>query len=182
MTRTITMLLLLTAVSVVQARDQLPVENPYGGVHMIRGTVVSVGRVDPSLSGVDTGFFADINYTSVALNAGINTKKLGDSPLRDTEPASEEAEAARERVNNAYVGVGFGRIAQLQFGYGNQGQVTRLRSDINFRSIVDFITQESTPKHRLTLADRITFSYTIERYTGDEDIFDNFTWGVGLLF
>ena len=182
MTRTITMLLLLTAVSVVQARDQLPVENPYGGVHMIRGTVASVGRVDPSLSGVDTGFFADVNYSSVALNAGINTKKLGDSPYRDTEPASEEAAAAQRRVNNAYVGVGFGRIAQLQFGYGNQGQVTRLRSDINFRSIVDFITQETTPKYRLTLADRITFSYTIERYTGDEDIFDNFTWGVGLLF
>ena len=182
MTRITAMILLLVAAPVIQAWDEIPVENPYGGVHMIRGTVASVGRVDPSLSGVDTGFFADINYSSVALNAGINTKKLGDSPFRDSEPASEEAEAARQRVNNAYVGVGFGRIAQLQFGYGNQGQVTRLRSDINFRSIVDFITQESTPKHRLTLADRITFSYTIERYTGDEDIFDNFTWGLGLLF
>ncbi len=180
MKRTISVLAMILLAG--QARADLPVDGAYEGVHLIRGTVVSVGRVDPSTSGVDTGFFADANYSSVALNGGINSKKLGDSPLRKSEPATDEAQAAQGRINNVYAGVGFGRIAQLQLGYGSEGQVTRLRSDINIRSIMDFITQETTPRHRLMLADRITFSYTIERYTGDEEIFDNFTWGVGLLF
>lgn len=173
--------MMLLAAGASQAADIPHVENPYGGVHMQRGTVVSVGRVDPSVS-VGTGFFVDANYSSVALNAGIASKKLGDSPLRSKEEGSEEADAARRRVNNIYAGVGFGRIIQLQGGYGNKGQLIRARSDFNFRSIVDFLTQTSTPKHRMTLADRITFTISVERYRGDDEIFNNSTWGVGLLF
>ena len=157
------------------------VENPYGGVHMLRGTVVSVGRVDPSVN-VGTGFFVDANYSSVAINFGAASKKFGESPLRAKQDGDDDADAARRRVNNLYAGVGFGRIIQLQGGYGNKGQLLRFRSDFNFRSVVDFLTQTSTPKHRLTLADRITFTVSVERYNDDEEIFNNSTWGVGLLF
>ena len=151
----------------------------YEGVHLIRGTVLSIGRVDPSAS-VETGFFVDANYSSVALNAGIGSKTFGDA--RSSTPDAEAERVAEKRVNNVYAGVGFGRIIQFQGGYGNQGELLRLRSDFNFRSIVDFLTQESTPRQRLLLADRITFTIAVERYSGKYDAFNNATWGVGLLF
>ena len=44
--------------SAVQAEDR------YDGVSLIRGTVFSVGRVDPT-EDIDTGFFVDANYSSV---------------------------------------------------------------------------------------------------------------------
>jgi hypothetical protein len=45
------------------------------------------------------------------------------------------------------------------------------------------MTQHHTPKSRLTLGDRLTFTFAVERYlNGNHDIFDNATWGVGLLF
>ena len=35
----------------------------------------------------------------------------------------------------------------------------------------------------MTLGDRITFTIAVEQYQdSDEEIFDNATWGVGLLF
>ena len=151
----------------------------YEGVHLIRGTVISIGRVDPSAS-VETGFFVDANYSSVALNAGIGSKTFGDA--RSVTPDADAERVAEKRVNNVYAGVGFGRIVQFQGGYGNQGELLRLRSDFNFRSIVDFLTQESTPRQRLLLADRITFTIAVERYSGKDDVFNNATWGVGLLF
>lgn len=162
-----------------QYRDKKDV---YEGVHLIRGTVISAYRVDPS-EDIDTGFGLDVNYSSVALNGGVATKKFGDHPFRSGSQNDPEDEAADERVNNAYLGVGFSRIIQLQYGHGNHGGLTRLRSDFNFRSVVNFLTQTTTPKSRLTLADRITFTAAIEDYhDSDEEIFDNFTWGVGLLF
>lgn len=162
-----------------QYRDK---EEAYKGVHLIRGTVVSAYRVDPS-EDIDTGFGIDANYSSVALNGGVAIKKFGDHPFRSGNQNEPEDEAADEQVNNAYLGVGFGRIIQLQYGYGNHGGLTRLRSDFNFRSVVNFLTQTTTPKDRLTLADRITFTTAFEGYhDSDEEIFDNFTWGVGLLF
>ncbi|MCH8542596.1 MAG: hypothetical protein LAT61_03390 [Alcanivorax sp.] len=151
----------------------------YEGVHLIRGTVLSVGRVDPNAS-VETGFFVDANYSSVALNAGVGSKSFGDA--RSATPDADAERVADKRVNNVYAGVGFGRIIQFQGGYGNQGELLRLRSDFNFRSIVDFLTQESTPRQRLLLADRITFTISVERYSGKDDAFNNATWGVGLLF
>lgn len=157
-------------------------EDRYSGVTLIRGTVVSVGRVDPT-ENVDTGFFVDANYSSVAINAGIGSKKFGDSPLRSDQREDDLSEADGERVNNAYAGIGFGRIVQIQYGYGNHGDLLRFRSDFNYRSVVDFFTGKRTPKDRMTLGDRITFTIAVEQYQdSDEEIFDNATWGVGLLF
>ncbi|ERP90291.1 hypothetical protein Q670_01545 [Alcanivorax sp. P2S70] len=156
-------------------------EDRYSGVTLIRGTVFSVGRVDPTEK-IDTGFFVDANYSSVAINGGVATKKFGDSPLR-SEKVDEFSEADGERVNNVYLGTGFGRIAQIQYGHGNHDGLIRFRSDFNYRSIVDFFTGKRTPKDRLTLGDRLTFTIAIEQYLEDEEeIFDNATWGIGLLF
>lgn len=162
--------------------SQAHAEDRYSGVTLIRGTVFSVGRVDPTEK-IDTGFFVDANYSSVAINAGIGSKKFGDSPLRSDQRTDDLSEADGERVNNAYAGIGFGRIVQIQYGYGNQGDLLRFRSDFNYRSVVDFFTGKRTPKDRMTLGDRITFTIAVEQYQGsDEEIFDNATWGIGLLF
>ncbi|MEE3321128.1 MAG: hypothetical protein VX258_10605 [Pseudomonadota bacterium] len=156
-------------------------EERYSGVNLIRGTVVSVGRVDPT-EDIDTGFFVDANYSSVALNGGIATKKFGDSPLRP-DSRDDFSEADGERVNNGYFGIGFSRLIQVQYGYGNHGDLMRFRSDFNFRSVMDFLSGTRTPKDRLTIGDRITFTVAIEQYLDEEEeIFDNATWGVGLLF
>lgn len=156
-------------------------EGLYSGVDLIRGTVVSVGRVDPT-EDIDTGFFVDANYSSVALNGGVATKKFGDSPLRP-DSRDDFSEADGERVNNVYAGIGFSRIVQIQYGYGNHGDVIRFRSDFNFRSVMDFLSGTHTPKERLTIGDRITFTISAEQYQDDEEeIFDNATWGIGLLF
>lgn len=181
MKKTITgaILLLLSAQTIA---DTPLIASPYSGVHMIRGTVFSAGRVDPTVN-VGTGYFLDANYSSVFVNVGLGTKKLGEAPFGLIEQdADPDAKAARKRVNNVYAGIGFGRIVQVQAGYGNKGQLMRVRSDFNVRSFTDFFDQRSTPKSRLTLADRLTFTIAIERYTGDDDIFNNFTWGAGLLF
>lgn len=157
-------------------------QDRYEGVTMIRGTVVSVGRVDPT-ERIDTGFFIDANYTSVAVNAGIGTKKFGESPLRPGSSDDSLSEANDERVNNAYVGVGFGRFAQIQYGHGNHGGLLRFRSDFNYRDVVSFFTQKHVRKNRMTLGDRLTFTLAVEQYQeSDEEIFDNATWGIGLLF
>ncbi|MCG8392772.1 MAG: hypothetical protein MI745_06785 [Pseudomonadales bacterium] len=171
----VTALLLLGSAG-VQADDK------YSGVDLIRGTVFSVGRVDPT-EDIDTGFFVDANYTSVALNGGVSTKKFGESPLRVEKRDDDLSEANEERVNNVYAGIGFGRIVQIQYGYGNHGDLLRFRSDFNFRSVMDFLSGRRTPKDRMTLGDRITFTVAVEQYQdSEEEIFDNATWGIGLLF
>ncbi|MAX54946.1 MAG: hypothetical protein CL537_05465 [Alcanivoracaceae bacterium] len=156
-------------------------EDRYSGVTMIRGTVISVGRVDPT-ENIDTGFFVDANYSSVAINGGIATKKFGDSPIRSATIDGTSA-ADGERVNNAYLGTGFGRFIQIQYGHGNHDGLIRYRSDFNYRDVVDFFSGRRTPKDRFTLGDRLTFTIAIEQYLEDEEeIFDNATWGIGLLF
>lgn len=152
----------------------------YSDTKVLRGTVISVGRVDPT-ENIGTGNFFDINYSSVAVNFGAATKKFGDTPIRPS--TNTNLPGDNERVNNVYAGIGFSRIFQFQLGYGNHGDVMRLRSDFNFRAVADFLTRTSTPKDRLLLADRLTFTVSVERYNDDdEEIFDNATWGVGLLF
>ncbi len=152
----------------------------YGGGKVLRGTVFSVGRVDPT-ENIGTGHYFDINYSSIAVNFGAATKKFGDTPIRPASPSDFDADG--ERVNNVYAGVGFSRILMFQYGYGNHGDVLRLRSDFNFRAVADFLSGKVTPKDRLLLADRLTFSISAERYNDkDEDIFNNATWGIGLLF
>lgn len=176
MKKTISTLAMLTLLSSGVQADDL-----YSGVNLIRGTVISAGRVDPT-EDIDTGFFVDANYSSVALNGGVSTKKFGESPLRP-DNRDNFSEANEERVNNAYFGIGFSRIIQIQYGYGNHGDLIRFRSDFNFRSVMDFLSGTHTPKDRLTLGDRITFTIAAEQYQdSEEEIFDNATWGIGLLF
>jgi hypothetical protein len=152
----------------------------YSDTKVLRGTVISFGRVDPT-ENIGTGHYFDVNYSSVAVNVGAATKKFGDTPLRPS--TNSNLPGDNERVNNVYAGIGFSRIFQLQLGYGNHGDVLRMRSDFNFRAVSDFLARKSTPKDRLLLADRLTFSISVERYNDDkEDIFDNATWGIGLLF
>lgn len=175
-TRALLALVTLAGAGLAQAQEH------YSGVDMIRGTVVSVGRVDPT-ENIDTGFFVDANYTSVALNGGLSHKRFGESPVRPSQRSKAESDANEESVTNAFAGIGFGRIVQIQYGYGNHGGVLRFRSDFNFRSVLDFLTQQRTPKDRMTLGDRITFTVAAEKYQDSkEEIFDNATWGVGLLF
>lgn len=152
----------------------------YKDTKVLRGTVVSVGRVDPT-DDIGTGNYFDINYSSVAVNFGAATKKFGETPIRPSDVGLSAADG--RRVNNVYAGIGFSRILMFQYGYGNHGDVLRLRSDFNLRAVSDFLARKSTPKDRLLLADRITFSISVENYNDkDEEIFDNATWGVGLLF
>ncbi|MDX1804425.1 MAG: hypothetical protein R3292_10100 [Alcanivorax sp.] len=178
-TRLCAILLLLGASMAANAQSS---DGLYSGVTLIRGTVISAGRVDPT-EDIDTGFFVDANYSSVAVNVGIATKKFGESPLRPSQRSDAQSEANKERVNNVYAGIGFSRIVQVQYGYGNHGDLLRFRSDFNFRSIVDFLTRHKTRKDRLTLGDRLTFTIAAEKYLdSNEDIFNNTTWGIGLLF
>lgn len=142
----------------------------YEGVTLIRGTVYSVGRADPrgqsGMQDLDSGVFIDANYSSVFFNGGLGAKDFNG-----------------HRVANAYLGFGFGRLIQLQAGYGDRGTLGRIRTDINLRSVYNFFTQQRQPKREKTLADRITFTYTAERYSDDRsEEFDNGTIGVGVLF
>lgn len=156
-------------------------EDPYDEGRVLRGWVVSAGRVDPT-EDIGTGFFLDANVSSVAVNGGIATKRFGESPVRPSTDGDEHP-ADNEQVTNAYAGIGFSRILMLQWGYGTEGAVMRLRSDWNVRAIMDFFQGQPTPKRRLTIGDRLTFTLSIEDYRGsDKAMFDNATWGIGLLF
>lgn len=173
----------LASAEPVTPQDPVPVkhEDPYEQGRVLRGWVVSAGRVDPT-EDIGTGFFVDANVSSVAVNGGIVTKRFGESPVRPSNDGDDHP-ADNEQVTNAYAGIGFSRILMLQYGYGTEGAVMRLRSDVNVRAIMDFVRGRTTPKHRLTLGDRLTFTFAIEDYQdSDKAIFDNATWGIGLLF
>jgi hypothetical protein len=152
----------------------------YAGTNVLRGTVVSFGRVDPT-ENIGTGLYFDVNYTSVALNGGVATKKFSNAPTGSG--CVVFTNACDASFTNAYFGVGFSRIIQFQYGYGTEGDLVRLRSDFNFRAVVDFFSNTKTRKDRMLLADRLTFTITGERYNDREsEAFNNTTWGIGLLF
>lgn len=143
----------------------------YEGVRMTRGTVLSVGRADPSgnvpaASQLDSGLLLDANYSSVLFNGGFGTKDFHG-----------------HRVNNLYAGFGVGRVLQIQVGYGDRGTLGRVRTDLNVREVYSFITGTRQPRRERTLADRVTFSYSAERYSESRNKeFNNGTIGIGLLF
>lgn len=155
-------------------------EDLYGGSNVLRGTVVSFGRVDPT-ENIGTGLYFDVNYTSVALNGGVATKKFSNAPTGSG--CVTFTKACDASFTNGYFGVGFSRIIQFQYGHGTEGGLVRLRSDFNFRAVVDFISNKKTRKDRMLLADRLTFTISGERYHDTEsEAFNNTTWGIGLLF
>ncbi len=152
----------------------------YQGVNVQRGLILSMGRADSSQE-QGSGVVLDANYSSVAVNGGIATRRFGDWPVGPE--ASNTVDSREKRITNAYVGVGFSRLIQLQYGSGNAGDLYRVRTDINFKELTDLMTFRRTPKDRLLMGDRITFSFAAERYLdSDAELYDNFTWGIGLLF
>ncbi|MGH8493281.1 MAG: hypothetical protein ACRERR_09290 [Moraxellaceae bacterium] len=127
----------------------------------------SAGRVDTSGSeGVGSGFFLDANYSRTFLNGGVSYKSWG----------SDAGDLA-----NAYVGVGFSKLVQLQIGMGTQGVVTRVRNDFNLTSISDFITGTHRNRYNTSLGNRLTLTFALENYK-DEERLDNFHIGLGLLY
>lgn len=160
----------------------LAADGYYDDVKIWRGTVISGGAVYPT-ENIGTGYFFDANYSSVAVNGGISFKRFGGDDSLGTGGNIANSDAFHAKVTNGYLGVGFSRILQIQYGYGSEGPVFRIRSDINARALIDFFTQHYTPEARRTLGDRITFVFTVEQYQDNEsEIFDNASWGVGLLF
>jgi len=142
----------------------------YDGVYVTRGTVFSMGRADPrGQSGqpmLETGVLVDANFSSVFLNGGIGAKNFDG-----------------HNVVNLYAGFGFSRILQIQAGYGDRGPLGRIRTDLNLREAYSFFTSTRQHPRERTLADRITFTYTVERYSEAENgEFDNGTIGLGVLF
>lgn len=163
-------LLLATALLAGLAAGSAHAADRYTGVNAIRGTVYSVGRADPrgdmASNTLDSGIFIDANYSSVFLNGGLGAKDFNGS-----------------RVVNVYGGIGLGRIFQMQLGFGDRGPLGRIRTDLNLREVYSFVTQTRQPAREKTLADRVTFTYTAERYTDkDNDEFRNGTIGIGVLF
>lgn len=142
----------------------------YDGVYVTRGTVYSVGRADPrGQSGqpmLQNGVLVDANYSSVFLNGGIGAKNFDG-----------------HNVVNLYAGFGFSRILQIQAGYGDRGPLGRIRTDLNLREVFNFVTSSRQHPRERTLADRVTFTYTVERYSdANNGEFDNGTIGIGVLF
>lgn len=163
-------LLLLAIALVAGTATHAQAEDLYSGVKLLRGTVYSIGRADPrgdtAANKLDSGIFIDANYSSVGFNGGFGAKDFNG-----------------DRVVNVYGGIGFGRLIQLQAGYGDRGPLGRLRTDINLRSLYSFFTQTNQPARERTLADRVTFTYTMERYSEDKhERFNNGTIGIGVLF
>lgn len=171
---------LIAILGMALALPAVAADGLYSGVNVLRGTVVSFGRVDPT-ENIGTGLFFDANYTSVALNGGIATKSFSDAPGGGGVVGLTDAYDAN--FTNAYFGIGFSRLIQFQYGYGTEGSLVRLRSDFNFRAVMDFVNNTRTRKDRMLLADRLTFTVSGEKYNDKgKDIFNNTTWGIGLLF
>ncbi len=127
----------------------------------------SAGRVDTreNNSGLGSGFFLDANYTRTFLNGGVSYKSWGgDGDLA-----------------NAYVGVGFSKLVQLQIGMGTQGMVKRVRNDFNLTSIYDFVTGTKRNRYNTSLGNRLTLTFALENYS-DEEKLNNFHIGLGLLY
>jgi hypothetical protein len=132
----------------------------------LSGLVVSLGEAhtnrDPS--GVRSGWFADANYSRVFINGGVSYKDLNGPTL-----------------GNVYAGTGIAGVLQIQMGYGTEGLVKRIRSDINFTKAYDFFTGTRRNRYNQSLGNRLTLTFAIEEYNKDRR-FDNFHAGIGLLY
>lgn len=175
--RAIAVILLgVTSVMATVAQAEGRYGGRYDGVFLTRGTVYSIGRADPTgnppivaglaTAPLESGILLDANYSSVFLNGGVGTKDFNG-----------------HRVVNLYAGFGVGRFLQLQAGYGDRGTLGRIRTDLNLREVYGFLTSSRQHPREKTLADRVTFTYSVERYSDDSNgEFNNGTIGVGVLF
>lgn len=133
---------------------------------MLSGLVVGAGQAHSRYDdkrGFGTELFVDANYIHVFLNGGVSYKNFD------------------EKVTNGYVGVGLSGLVQLQYGVGNEGPVTRIRTDINISRMVDFFAGRKRNRYNQSFGNRITFSFAGEEYHDDKR-FDNFQAGLGLIF
>ncbi len=133
---------------------------------MIPSIIYSAGRSDTtrSGSGVGSGYFLDVNYARTFVNMGVDYKNF-----------------TQEHAANAYVGIGFANLLELQAGDGSRGPVQRLRHDFNLTQIYDFMTGNHRSPYSLTLDNRITFTFALERYSTHSEL-DNASIGFGLLY
>lgn len=134
---------------------------------IIPGVVLSAGRAETTHNGtgVGSGIYVDANYTRTFVNIGTDYQQYG----------------SNVRVLNGFAGVGFSRLIQLQAGYGNDGTVTRLRSDFNFAAILAFFSGSRRNRYDQTLGQRFTFTISTDRYNSQPRL-DNFHIGFGLLY
>lgn len=132
---------------------------------MLSGLVVGAGQAHSRYdnTGFGTALFVDANYIHVFLNGGASYKHWD------------------EDVVNAYVGVGISGLLQLQVGQGTEGQVERIRSDINISRMVDFFGGRKRNRYNQSFGSKITFTFAAEKYQDDRR-FDNFQTGLGLIF
>lgn len=132
---------------------------------MLSGLVLGVGQAHSrdDATGYGTELFADANYIHTFLNGGVSYKDFDDN------------------VANAYVGVGISGLLQLQVGSGNQGNVKRIRTDINISRMIDFFAGRPRNRYNQSFGTRITFTFAAEEYSDDRR-FDNFQAGLGLIF
>lgn len=131
----------------------------------LSGLVIGAGQAHSRYdnNGFGTALFVDANYIHVFLNGGVSHK------------------AWDESVTNAYVGVGISGLLQLQIGEGTEGQVKRIRTDINISRMIDFFGQRKRNRYNQSFGTRITFTFAGEEYQDDRR-FDNFQAGLGLIF
>lgn len=132
---------------------------------LIPGTLLSAGRTDTTRDGgPGSGFFLDTNYTRSFVNLGVDYKNLKSVSWA-----------------NAYAGIGLANLLQLQVGYGSKGSVQRLRHDFNMTQIYDLLTNNHRSPYDLTVENRITFTFSVERYNQHPEL-DNASIGLGLLY
>ena len=110
------------------------------------------------------GFAVGANAALVLVNGGFEHKSFNE-----------------KSINNFYLGLGVGGALQLQFGMGNAGSLIKLRSDVSAKQLMKGYFEFPERAQRKTLADRLIFSFSYERYLDDNNP-TNFQIGIGLLF
>ena len=96
------------------------------------------------------GFSVSANAALVLVNGGFEHKSFNE-----------------KSINNVYLGLGVGGTLQLQFGIGNAGSLIKLRSDISATELMKGEFEFPEREQRKTLADRLIFSFSYERYLDD---------------
>lgn len=129
--------------------------------------LVSAGAFMPFKgdSDLDAGLYGDGNYVRTHFNFGSSLKVLD----------------GLDPVLNAFVGTGYNKAAQVQAGFGTQGLVARIRSDVNLSTVTDAITFKKRTPYNRHVGGRFAMSFAAEFYK-DEDDLNNVSLGIGMLY